>query len=118
MTPPASGRSTPFNGAPANPYAHGQRYADDLEGQNDEALEGLSAKVKLLKDVRESSLHSRSRELRYICLLELTCSSPGRASNLPASNGFLDHNWYWERSTRVDHPTQPNGMFVYGLLTT
>jgi hypothetical protein len=24
---------------------------DDLEGQNDEALEGLAAKVKLLKDV-------------------------------------------------------------------
>lgn len=33
----------------------GHRYADDLEGQNDEALEGLSAKVKLLKDVREFS---------------------------------------------------------------
>ena len=32
---------------------NGQRYADDLEGQNDEALEGLSAKVKLLKDVSE-----------------------------------------------------------------
>jgi hypothetical protein len=30
---------------------NGQRYADDLEGQNDEALEGLSAKVKLLKDI-------------------------------------------------------------------
>jgi len=30
---------------------NGQRYADDLEGQNDEALDGLSAKVKLLKDV-------------------------------------------------------------------
>jgi len=30
---------------------NGQRYADDLEGQNDEALDGLSAKVKLLKDI-------------------------------------------------------------------
>jgi len=30
----------------------GTRYADDLESQNDEMLEGLSAKVKLLKDVR------------------------------------------------------------------
>jgi blocked-early-in-transport protein 1 len=29
----------------------GARYADDLEGQNDEMLEGLNAKVKLLKDV-------------------------------------------------------------------
>lgn len=29
----------------------GHRFADDLEGQNDERLEGLTAKVKLLKDV-------------------------------------------------------------------
>lgn len=34
----------------------GHRYADDIEGQNDEALEGLSAKVKLLKDVSEFCL--------------------------------------------------------------
>ena len=38
---------------------NGQRYADDLEGQNDEALEGLSAKVKLLKDVSEFYLFSQ-----------------------------------------------------------
>lgn len=50
-TPPSSGRSSPYDGS--NPY--GQRFADDLEGQNDEALEGLSAKVKLLKDVSEST---------------------------------------------------------------
>ena len=30
---------------------NGHRFADDLEGQNDERLEGLKAKVKLLKDV-------------------------------------------------------------------
>lgn len=29
----------------------GQRYAEDLEGQNDEHLEGLSLKVKQLKEV-------------------------------------------------------------------
>jgi len=29
----------------------GHRFADDLEGQNDERLEGLAAKVKLLKDI-------------------------------------------------------------------
>lgn len=67
LTPPGSGRSTPFgyyNNDPSSSYAgggggngvyggpSGHRYADDLEGQNDEALEGLSAKVKLLKDVR------------------------------------------------------------------
>lgn len=57
-TPPSSGRSSPFGGGSSgghggNPYQGGQRFADDLEGQNDEALEGLSAKVKLLKDVSE-----------------------------------------------------------------
>ena len=60
-TPPSSGRSSPFAGALANgsgvgrevPFQPmGQRYADDLEGQNDEHLEGLTAKVKILKDVR------------------------------------------------------------------
>ena len=55
-TPPASGRSSPCGGAAAgreNPYAPmSQRYVDDLEGQNDEHLEGLTAKVKILKDVR------------------------------------------------------------------
>lgn len=45
-SPAGSGRASPFSGQPA-----GHRYADDLEGQNDEALAGLTAKVKLLKDV-------------------------------------------------------------------
>ena len=49
VTPPASGRSSPFNDF--HGHTNGYRYADDLEGQNDEALEGLSAKVKLLKDI-------------------------------------------------------------------
>ncbi|KAG6866804.1 hypothetical protein C0991_008740 [Blastosporella zonata] len=50
VTPPSSGRSSPFS---SSSYAapKGHRYADDLEGQNDEALEGLSAKVKLLKEI-------------------------------------------------------------------
>ncbi|KAI0321678.1 protein transport protein BET1 [Amylostereum chailletii] len=53
MTPPHSGRSSPLGGAGTNgtQYAHGARFADDLEGQNDEAIEGLSAKVKMLKDI-------------------------------------------------------------------
>jgi blocked-early-in-transport protein 1 len=49
FTPPASGRSSPYE-LPLH-ASSGHRYADDLEGQNDEHLEGLSAKVKLLKDV-------------------------------------------------------------------
>jgi len=47
-TPPSSGRSSPFD---TSYQPNGQRFADDLEGQNDEQLEGLSAKVKLLKDI-------------------------------------------------------------------
>jgi len=31
------------------------RFADDLEGQNDDAIEGLSTKIKVLKEVRRSS---------------------------------------------------------------
>lgn len=60
-TPPSSGRSSPFGGiySQGGQQLNGQRYADDLEGQNDEAIEGLSAKVKLLKDVREFSLFSQ-----------------------------------------------------------
>jgi len=50
-TPPptSSGRSTPFQ----DDYGHDsrQRTAEELESQNDEAIEGLSAKVRLLKDV-------------------------------------------------------------------
>ncbi|EIW86534.1 hypothetical protein CONPUDRAFT_78857 [Coniophora puteana RWD-64-598 SS2] len=47
VTPPASGRSSPHDSYGSEPA--GQRYVDDLEGQNDEQIEGLAAKVKLLK---------------------------------------------------------------------
>ncbi|KAF9459470.1 hypothetical protein BDZ94DRAFT_1284402 [Collybia nuda] len=50
VTPPSSGRSSPFS-YDSHQQTNGHRYADDLEGQNDEALNGLSAKVKLLKDI-------------------------------------------------------------------
>ncbi|KAI5991519.1 hypothetical protein EDD15DRAFT_2388495 [Pisolithus albus] len=50
VTPPPSGRSSPFDQS-SSYEPSGHRYADDLENQNDEALEGLSAKVKLLKDI-------------------------------------------------------------------
>jgi len=51
-TPPASGRSTPLSTHRDDDLApSGHRFADDLEGQNDERLEGLTAKVKLLKDI-------------------------------------------------------------------
>ncbi|KAI0286772.1 hypothetical protein BGY98DRAFT_941830 [Russula aff. rugulosa BPL654] len=55
-TPPHSGRSSPYpghhDGAPSDTAAYTSiRFADDLEGQNDEAIEGLSAKVKMLKEI-------------------------------------------------------------------
>lgn len=46
-TPPSSGRSSPFGGVAGAQ----QRQVDDLESQNDEHLEGLTAKVKMLKEV-------------------------------------------------------------------
>jgi len=53
VTPPSSGRSSPFSESILPQYQHpaGHRFADDLEGQNDEQLEGLGAKVKLLKEL-------------------------------------------------------------------
>jgi len=56
-TPPASGRSSPHPGGSGGVgggvggVPAGQRFADDLEGQNDEHLDGLLAKVKVLKDI-------------------------------------------------------------------
>jgi len=48
-TPTSSGRSTPFH--EQSNFGGRQRSAEELESQNDEAIEGLTAKVKLLKDV-------------------------------------------------------------------
>ena len=69
VTPPASGRSSPFNDH--NPQSNGHRFADDLEGQNDEALDGLSAKVKLLKDVSKSQTFSVSAKPLLVGLYRL-----------------------------------------------
>jgi blocked-early-in-transport protein 1 len=45
--------SSPFvRPSSSNSAYASQRQAEDLEGQNDEELEGLGAKVKLLKNVR------------------------------------------------------------------
>ena len=62
LTPPQSGRSSPYPGhhdASSDTAAFtSTRFADDLEGQNDEAIEGLSAKVKMLKEVRTTVVSS------------------------------------------------------------
>jgi blocked-early-in-transport protein 1 len=69
VTPPASGRSSPLQHYEPN----GHRFADDLEGQNDEQLDGLSAKVKLLKDVRElQNTASTIRALRMTLFAQIT----------------------------------------------
>lgn len=47
-----SGRTSPYPNQNGNAAYGAQRMAEDLEEQNDERLEGLTAKVKLLKDVR------------------------------------------------------------------
>jgi blocked-early-in-transport protein 1 len=52
-TPTSSGRSTPFYGQSS--FGSRQRSAEEVESQNDEAIEGLTAKVKLLKDVCPSA---------------------------------------------------------------
>lgn len=54
----ASGSNSPY-GRPSssNSQYASQRTAEDLESQNEEELEGLGAKVKLLKDVRGASSH-------------------------------------------------------------
>ncbi|KAI0961262.1 hypothetical protein AcV7_000412 [Taiwanofungus camphoratus] len=49
-TPPSSGRSSPYGGQ-SQFQPGGHRFADDLEGQNDEQLDGLTAKVKMLKEI-------------------------------------------------------------------
>ena len=57
-TPPASGRSSPFSA---------YRSAEDLESQNDEQIEGLRAKVQMLKNVSKSiSTRKRLDHLRLV----------------------------------------------------
>lgn len=70
LTPPASGRSSPLELPLHAPSGH--RYADDLESQNDEQLEGLSAKVKLLKDVRARSSFCPWLRCSHVCLPKIT----------------------------------------------
>lgn len=103
---PTSGRSSPFRGhTPPNgssypnqystnqPSQLGSRYADDLESQNDEMLEGLSAKVKLLKDVRASFC------VDYTFAIGLK----------KRVISFADFRWYRKRSSRISCSVEPNG---------
>ncbi|KAF4622871.1 hypothetical protein D9613_001626 [Agrocybe pediades] len=106
-TPPASGRSSPFGGSVYNPNPNhyqqqqfGHRYADDLEGQNDEALDGLSAKVKLLKDitigigneVRESTIQLSQMNDAFAETGGILSGTFRRMNNMAARQGC---RWLW-----------------------
>jgi len=97
-TPPASGRSSPFNDH--NPQGNGHRFADDLEGQNDEALDGLSAKVKLLKDitigigneVRESTIQLSQMNDAFAETSGILSGTFRRMNNMAERQGC---RWLW-----------------------
>lgn len=94
VTPPASGRSSPY------PEPSGHRYVDDLEGQNDEALEGLAAKVKLLKDitvgigneVRESTVQLSQMNDAFAETSGILAGTFRRMNNMAQRQGC---RWLW-----------------------
>lgn len=94
-TPPSSGRSSPFGQQPT-----GHRYADDLEGQNDEQLEGIAAKVKMLKDitigigneVRESTLLAGQMNDAFADTQGFLSGTFRRMNNMASKQGC---RWLW-----------------------
>ncbi|KAF8640770.1 hypothetical protein AX17_000420 [Amanita inopinata Kibby_2008] len=98
ITPPASGRSSPYSDPTSR--ANGHRYADDLEGQNDEALEGLSARVKLLKDitigigneVRESTIQLSQMNDAFSETSGILAGTFRRMNNMATRQGC---RWLW-----------------------
>lgn len=101
-TPPASGRSTPFQTHGDDHAPSGHRFADDLEGQNDERLEGLTAKVKLLKDV------SRFCYCCWPCFYVWAVDCKSRVS-------FVDIYWDWERSEELGSGSRHLGVLPLSL---
>ncbi|KAF8559384.1 hypothetical protein OG21DRAFT_1480736 [Imleria badia] len=97
LTPPASGRSSPELPLHA---PSGHRYTDDLEGQNDEQLEGLSAKVKLLKDitigigneVRESTVQLSQMNDAFAETSGILAGTFRRMNNMAERQGC---RWLW-----------------------
>ncbi|KAG2120585.1 uncharacterized protein F5147DRAFT_600647 [Suillus discolor] len=98
VTPPASGRSSPYSSPNSGPSGH--RYVDDLEGQNDEALEGLAAKVKLLKDitvgigneVRESTVQLSQMNDAFAETSGILAGTFRRMNNMAQRQGC---RWLW-----------------------
>jgi hypothetical protein len=111
VTPPASGRSSPFDESRST-SAGGHRFADDLEGQNDEMLQGLSAKVKLLKDVSEfcGKIKVGKDDRSFLFFLIIRSTSSGFFFRFPPSfYSCKDHGRYRERGAGLDDPAEPNG---------
>jgi len=105
-TPPHSGRSSPYPGyhnpsstTDGTPFA-GTRFADDLEGQNDDAIEGLGAKVKLLKEitmgigneVRESTIQLSQMNDAFAETSGILAGTFRRMNNMAGRQGC---RWLW-----------------------
>ncbi|CAL1696481.1 unnamed protein product [Somion occarium] len=98
-TPPSSGRSSPFRGA-FGQQSSSHRFADDLEGQNDEHLEGLTAKVKMLKDitigigneVRESTIQLSHMNDAFAETSGILSGTFRRLNNMASRQGC---RWLW-----------------------
>ncbi|KAG2023801.1 hypothetical protein CC2G_001416 [Coprinopsis cinerea AmutBmut pab1-1] len=102
-TPP-SGRSSPFGyNQPSHGHGfqpNGKRFAEDLESQNDEAIEGLSKKVKLLKDitigigneVRESTVQLSQMNDAFSETGDILSGTFRRMNNMAERHGC---KWLW-----------------------
>jgi blocked-early-in-transport protein 1 len=84
-----------------DPYQpNGHQFADDLESQNDEQLEGLSAKVKLLKDitigigaeVRESAVQLSQMNDAFAETSGILAGTFRRMNNMASRQGC---RWLW-----------------------
>ncbi|KAH7089385.1 hypothetical protein BKA62DRAFT_496395 [Auriculariales sp. MPI-PUGE-AT-0066] len=100
-TPPASGRSSPFATPQREHTPTGQqRVFDDLEGQNDEHLDGLTAKVKILKDItkgigseiRDSTVQLTQMNDAFSETGDILSGTFRRLNNMAARQGC---RWLW-----------------------
>ncbi|TFK20151.1 protein transport protein BET1 [Coprinopsis marcescibilis] len=98
-TPSSSGRASPLNNN-SQYQPNGQRFVDDLEGQNDEALESLSNKVKLLKnltvgignEVRESTVQLSQMNDAFAETGDILSGTFRRMNNMAERHGC---KWLW-----------------------
>ncbi|EJD55462.1 hypothetical protein AURDEDRAFT_50798, partial [Auricularia subglabra TFB-10046 SS5] len=78
----------------------GQRFVDDLEGQNDEHIDGLAAKVKILKDItvgigteiKESTVQLSQMNDAFSETTDILSGTFRRLNNMAARQGC---RWLW-----------------------